>query len=363
MALTTRQLHHLDPQSPDGAAWERLVRQNPASGVMQSLHWAEFKRARGLRSLHLALEDAGTLIGGAIFYAPAISHDAGLLIAPDGPVLPWHNQELARAGLRALRTAAEACAAEFGAVGLRIELSLPEPKPRLLRDWGRAPVDMLARETLYLDLAPEESAILAQMKPKGRYNIRLAERHGVTVRATDDLAEIAAFYRLLDEAGERDDFYVEPIDHFSDLMRHLAPAGLARLLFAEYNGAPLATLLLTTYGERATYLYGGTAATHREVMAGYAAQWAAIRMARAAGCRTYDFYGFERTGDPRHQYAGFSRFKRAFGGTPVTFIGAHDFYWPDRLASAVIRAVGESQLGNRGIGAQASGIGGFKSTG
>lgn len=343
MALTTRQLDHLDPQSAEGVAWEHLVRRHPASGLMQSLHWAGFKRSRGLRTLHLALEDSGTLIGGAIFYAPAVSHDAGLLIAPDGPVLPWEQPELARAGLRALRVAAEERAAEYGAIGLRIEPSLPEPKPRLLRDWGRAPVDLLARETLYLDIAPEESAILAQMKPKGRYNIRLAERRGVTVRATEDLAEIAEFYHLLNEAGERDDFYVEPMDHFSDLMRHLAPVGLARLLFAEYNGAALGTMLLTTYGQRATYLYGGTANEHREVMAGYATQWAAIRLARQAGCSIYDFYGFERTGDPRHLYAGFSRFKRAFGGTAVMFIGAHDFYWPDRLADVVIRAVGESQ--------------------
>ncbi len=347
MSLTIRQLDS-HPESADGLAWERLVRQNPASGVMQSLHWAGFKRARGLRSLHLALEDRGTLIGGAIFYAPAVSHDAGLLIAPDGPVLPWEQPELARAGLRALRVAAEACAQEYGAVGLRIEPPLPAPKPRLLRDWGRAPVDLLARETLYLDIVPEESAILAQMKPKGRYNIRLAERRGVTVRVSDDLADIGGFYDLLNEAGERDGFYVEPVEHFSDLMRHLAPVGLARLIFAEHSGVALGTMLLTMYGQRATYLYGGTANEHREVMAGYAIQWAAIRLARAAGCHTYDFYGFEHTGDPRHLYAGFSRFKRAFGGTAMTFIGAHDFYWPDRLADAVIRAVGESQVGISG---------------
>jgi lipid II:glycine glycyltransferase (peptidoglycan interpeptide bridge formation enzyme) len=353
MTLTIRQLDDLDPQSADGLAWEQLVRHTPASGVMQSLAWAEFQRARGLRTLHLGLEAGGSLIGGVIFYAPAISHDAGLLIAPDGPVLPWENAELARAGLRALRVAAEACAPEYGAVGLRIEPRLPEPKPRLLRDWGRAPVDLLTRETLYLDIAASEGEILAQMKPKGRYNIRLSERHGVTVRATESAAEIATFYHLLDEAGTRDDFYVESINHFSDLIGHLAPAGLARLLFAEYNGTALGTLLLITYGARATYLYGGTANTQREVMAGYATQWAAIRMARAAGCQVYDFYGFERTGDPRHQYAGFSRFKRAFGGTPVTFIGAHDFYWPDRLADAVIRAVGESQARGSRVGIRA----------
>jgi peptidoglycan pentaglycine glycine transferase (the first glycine) len=340
--MHVQRFDNLDPASAAGMAWEDLVRSNPASGLMQSLHWAAFKRARGLRVLHLGLFSADTLLGGCIFYGPAASHDAALLIAPDGPVLPWIDPASARSGLRLLRVAAEELAPEYGAIGLRIEPRLEQPKPALLRDWGRAPVDLLTRETLYLDIAPDEAAILAQMKPKGRYNIGLAARRGVTVRESVDPADVPALYDLLDEAGERDDFYVESIDHFSDLLTQLAPAGLARMLFAEYQGASLGALLLTTYGRRATYLYGGISNLQRNVMAGYALQWAAIGTARAAGCTIYDFYGFERTGDPNHQYANFSRFKRAFGGTPLSFIGAHDFYWPDRLANAIVRAVGES---------------------
>ena len=343
--MDIRRFDNLLPASAEGVAWERLVRGNTASGVMQSLAWAAFKRARGLRTLHLGLEQNGELLGGCIFYGPTAAHDAALLLAPDGPVLPWNDAPLARAGLRALRQAAEALAGEYGAIGLRIEPRIEPPKPPLLRDWGRAPVDGLPRETLYLDIQPDETAILAQMKPKGRYNIRLAERRGITTRTSTELAEIPTLYHLLDAAGERDDFYVEPIDHFSDLLAHLAPERVAQLVFAENEGTALGALLLITYGERATYLYGGIANEQRQRMAGYALQWAAIRAARAAGCRSYDFYGFERTGDPNHQYASFSRFKRAFGGTPINFIGAHDFYWPERVADAIVRAVAEMQRG------------------
>ncbi len=311
----------------------------PASGLMQSLHWAAFKRTRGLRVLHLGLFAADELIGGALLYAPATAQPASLLIAPEGPVLPWEQPEIARAGLRLLRSAALERASKYAAVGMRIEPLLPTPRPPLLRDWGRAPVDLLARETLLLDLTQSEAELLAAMRPKCRYNIRLAERHGVHVRSSTAEHDIPLFYALLDEAGERDDFYVEPIDHFSDLLRMLAPHGLARLLIAEYAGAALGALLLTTYGQRAVYLYGGTATSERNKMAGYALQWAAITSAKAAGCASYDFYGYDASGNPQHQYANFSRFKRGFGGTPRTFIGAHDFYWPDRLADAVVRAV------------------------
>lgn len=324
-----------------GQQWEALVQANPAGGVMQSLAWSQFKQQRGLQVVHFGLFEAEQLIGGMLCTIPAQSGVGSNLIAADGPILPWHDQALARQGLRLLREAAETHAAEYGAIGLRIEPRLERPTPNLLRDWRRAPVDILARETLYLDLQPDEQSLLAAMKPKGRYNIRLAARRGVTVRISHDVAEIPLFYRLMDEAGERDDFYVEPIDHFNDLLATLAPLGHAHLIFAEYAGQTLGTMLLITYGQRAVYQYGGISNQRREQMAGYALQWAAIQHAKALGCSCYDFYGYEPTGDPHHPFAGFSRFKRAFGGQAIALIGAYDYYFTEQLADVIIRAVRE----------------------
>ena len=39
----------------------------------------------------------------------------------------------------------------------------------------------ISRATIIVDLRPDEDALLASFKPKCRYNIRLAQRHGVTV--------------------------------------------------------------------------------------------------------------------------------------------------------------------------------------
>lgn len=333
-------VHLADLADQDGARrWEPLVQASPTSGVMQSLSWAAFKQARGMEVMHLLVEDAGELIGGALAYRAADPRHPNLITMPEGPVLPWDQPERARSGLRAMRDALRDLVPD--AVGLRIEPLLPAPRPALLRDWGRAPVDQLAPETLWLDVRPAPTAVLAQMRPKGRYNIRLAARRGVVTRSTLDAQAIPAFYALLEEAGERDDFYVEPIDYFNDLLRILGPAGHAQILFAERDAEPLAAMLLITYGQRAVYLYGGIATRQRNLMAGYALQWAAINAAREAGCAIYDFYGYESSGDPDHQFAGFSRFKRAFGGTPVAFAGAHDFFWPERVADAVIRAIHE----------------------
>ncbi|GAC1357036.1 MAG: peptidoglycan bridge formation glycyltransferase FemA/FemB family protein [Herpetosiphon sp.] len=330
-----------EPPARYALAWENMVQAAPASGFMQSLPWAAFKRARGLRTLHLLIEDHDTILGGAIFQ---IGGNGGptLLIAPDGPVVPWHQPSLARDMVRRLMVSAEDLATPYGAIGMRIEPRLPShlPAGALLRDWRRAPVDLLPRETLYLNLQPPTDAILAAMHSKGRYNIRLAFRHGVTVR-TGSHADLPLLYVLLRETAERDDFFLEPYDYISDLITHLSPGGAIRLLVASRGATPLAAMLLLIYGRRATYLYGATSNEGRSHMAGYALQWAAIEQARLAGCTDYDFYGYEPNGAPNHLYAGFSRFKRQFGGEPQQFRGAHDHYWNDRLADAVIRALAE----------------------
>ncbi|HEU4328771.1 MAG TPA: peptidoglycan bridge formation glycyltransferase FemA/FemB family protein [Roseiflexaceae bacterium] len=339
MELELRQLDDLDPDSELGRRWEALAAGNPAAGVMQSLHWAAFKRRQGLNATHFGLFEDGALIGGALCYAATQSGGLGLLVAPEGPVLPWEDEARTRAGLRLLLDAAQRLP---DALALRVEPRLEGLRPRALRAFRRAPLDLLPPETLYLDLRRPPEAILAGMRPKGRYNIRLAARHGVTVRADRSAGAVRRFAAVLEEAGERDAFFVEPPSFFDSLADALAPPGIARFLFAEHNGATLGALLLTVYGDRTTYLYGGVTNRQRHLMAGYALQWAAIETAQAAGCAIYDFYGYEPYGAPDHVYAGFSRFKRQFGGRPVRLIGAHDAFFLDRLADAVVRAASES---------------------
>jgi lipid II:glycine glycyltransferase (peptidoglycan interpeptide bridge formation enzyme) len=193
-----------------------------------------------------------------------------------------------------------------------------------------------------LDLRGGESALLSGMKAKCRYNIRLAERHGVRVREVSYSPQATdTFYSVLREASIRNGFVCEPAHFFDKLFRNLAEHKMATMLLAEHDGAVLACLLMVVCGERATYLYGGSRNEKRNLMAGYALQWQAIRVAIASGCKIYDFYGFDRFSNPSNPYAKFSRFKRQFGGFPVRYTGAHDHFFIDQLADSVVRALRE----------------------
>lgn len=321
--------------------WEKLVAGSTTSGVMQSLPWAEFKRRQGLQALHIGVFEE-RLIGGAMFYIAPRHHGSGLLVAPEGPVLSWDDLPVATEALRLIKAEVEKYAQTAGLLGMRIEPRLAQPLPKMLREFGRAPLDLVPKETLYLDLSLSEEQLLAGMKPKGRYNIKIAQRHGVRVVEEHVADGVGRFYECISEASRRDGFALEPRSFFEHLAQTLCPAGVARFLFVEHEGDTLGTLLLITYGQRGTYLYGGITNHKRNLMGGYALQWAAIQAAQAAGCPTYDFYGFSEFCAPGHPYTRFSQFKRQFGGKVRRFVGAHDCFFIDRLADAFIKAVGES---------------------
>jgi lipid II:glycine glycyltransferase (peptidoglycan interpeptide bridge formation enzyme) len=321
-----------------------LVKDNTASGIMQSLHWREMKRCQGLLSFHLGIYRNDELIGGAIFYAARKSNGAGILVAPEGPVLPWDDEPVAREALRLIIDTAQDYAAELGALALRIEPRLSPPPVKILREFVRGPLDLVPKDTLYVDLCPSAETLLAGMKPKGRYNIKLSRRHGVRVVEDKSAAAVGRFYPIIREASVRDSFALEPYGFFENMAEILCQRGCARFLFAEHEGDTLGTLMLITYGKRATYLYGGIADKKRNLMGGYALQWAALEAARQAGCSTYDFYGFDAFRSREHPYARFSQFKSQFGGEVRKFIGAQDYFFMQNVADAFVKVINEAGL-------------------
>lgn len=324
------------------AAWDALAGDAPESGYMQSSAWAAFKRSEGYQTARVGFCADERLFGGATLYSyPASAASAreqnpqnGFVLCPEGPVLPWHDRERARACLRALTAYVQTLPAD--AIGFRIEPHLSPPAPSLLRNWSRAPVDLTATHTLLLDLRLTDDDLLAQMHPKGRYNLGLSRRHGVQVRRSTQPHDLARFYTLFLETAERNDFFAEPYGFFLNLGTAFFPAEHAALYFAEWNGETLGAILVLFYGHRATYLYGGSSAQNRRVMPNYALHWTALQEARQRGCREYDFYGYDPFGLPDHLYAGISRFKKQWGGFRRDGIGARDLLFYDRLADRLI---------------------------
>ncbi len=241
---------------------------------------------------------------------------------------------------------------QAGAAFLKIEPELPDtPANRaLLHSYGFTPSPQTVQppSTIVLDLTGDEETILQSMKSKWRYNVRLAERKGVTVRPMTR-ADLPAFAELMAVTGQRDGFGIHSPDYFATAFDLLTPTW-ARFLLAEFEQQPLAAIVVAAAGATACYLWGASSDRERSRMPNHALQWAGMRWAKAQGATRYDFWGIPdelgrlaaamRGGDgsgmpsdalpldlealPHTDLWGVYRFKQGFGGQIVRAVGAWD---------------------------------------
>ncbi len=183
-----------------------------------------------------------------------------------------------------------------------------------------SPHNIQPPRTITISIKEDDEQILARMKPKCRYNIRLAEKKGITVRAWDD---IPAFHEMMTVTGGRDKFGVHSKEYYQRAYELFHPKETCELLVAEFEDKPLASLMVFANGKRAWYVYGASNDQERNRMPTYLLQWEAIRWAKARGCDEYDLWGvpdeneetLEAQFESRHDGLwGVYRFKRGFGG-------------------------------------------------
>lgn len=181
--------------------------------------------------------------------------------------------------------------------------------------------EMQPEHTLILDISKPESEILAQMKPKGRYNIKVAEKHGVKV----ELGKIEEFYQLYETMAKRQKITFRKVEYFQNLLDLLRPKGYAQVFTAKGpEGQLLASAIVVFFQDTATYLFGGSSQEEKKMMAPYKLHLEIIREAKKRDCHYYDLFGIAPNDDEKHPWAGVTRFKRQFGGQEFTALGSWD---------------------------------------
>ena len=163
-----------------------------------------------------------------------------------------------------------------------------------------------------------EEELLKSFHEKTRYNIRLSARKGVTVRE-GTREDLKTFYEIMQTTGKRDGFFIRPLSYFEKIYDEMGE-GHVKVLFAEYEGKPIATVLPILYGNKVWYLYGGSKNEHRNLMATYLMQWEMIKWAVEKKCDWYDFRGVSGFKDPKDPQYGVYKFKKGFNGDFVEFI-------------------------------------------
>lgn len=196
------------------------------------------------------------------------------------------------------------------------------------RNLVKSPSNILPVNTFFVNLEQEDEDLLERMRPKTRYNIRLALRKGVSVKSCgpECLEDWYSLYRetaLRNGIRHHDPEYFRTVFEARDAIRD--PSLDVRLLMAEYDGEYLAAMFLVVSRRRGTYLYGASSGRKRHLMATYALQWEAMRTARSTGCMEYDMFGTAPNTDPSHPMHGLHRFKSGFGGRMFHRMGCWDY--------------------------------------
>jgi lipid II:glycine glycyltransferase (peptidoglycan interpeptide bridge formation enzyme) len=302
--------------------WENFLAGFPEAHILQTRAWGDLKSAFGWKPRYLSIQAAGSgeTVGAQILFRLLPFH-ASIAYIAKGPVgcrsltaCPqfWHEVD----GL---------CEQER-AIFLILEPDLWEGDDTSQAELNALPgfeegfQTIQPRRTLVVDLQGSEEQVLARMKQKTRYNIRLAQKKGILVHASED---IETFHRLIMLTGERDVFGVHSLEYYRRAYDLFSSGGDCILLQAELEGEPVAAMMAFRRGSRAWYFYGASGNQHRERMPTYLLQWEAMRWGRACGCTSYDLWGVPDVDEAALEAEftsrteglwGVYRFKRGFGG-------------------------------------------------
>ena len=313
------------------AAWDGWLWGSPGGGhVLQSYEWGEFKRRLGWRPIRLVLERDGKVVGLGQFLAYNTAPVPGVLLyCTKGPWLPWDDEEAVRTFFEGVR----AVAGREGAHTVKIEpevLEQHEDVKALLGGIGfrKARYDLNQKTTLVVDLNLPEEELLARMRSKTRYNVRLAARKGVEVVEPDFEEAWEIFYEWMKATSARKEDYVlrRPRDYLRGVMGAMHEAGQGHLFLAKHEGTPLAGMYVFTFGDKYWYMYGASSDEKRNLKPNYLLQWEVMRWARERGLTHYDMVGVPKAEDLDESSSlwGVYKFKEGFGGEIVDSLGCFD---------------------------------------
>lgn len=303
--------------------------------ILQTKQWADFKASQGFEILKLGeifVHKRKLPFGQNFLYLPEVDSDN---------ITPIQIDELKK------------LAREQGSIFARLEFinRFSQNSHKLILSFGlrQSFEQVQPKWRQFVNLTKTSGEIISQMKQKGRYNVKLAERRQVRVESEKLKVEssnaLKAFYRMYKETVDREkitgrsfDYFRELVDSFDGAKRRsestlsevewvdkFSDTPYIQIYTARYRGETVAAALIGFYGGVATYLYGGSSRRHKEVMAPYLMHWQIIKDAKEKNCQIYDLHGRARPEDEKSSWAGITRFKEQFGGEAVELLGSYDY--------------------------------------
>ena len=359
-------------------SWNELISKLPNPHFLQTYEWGQVKAKYGWSPLYAIWDEqdnmkvetdvnrlssfvfppsAAALILKRQILRNGFAARLSILYLPKGPLLDWANKTLRTRVLNDLQSYAKKQGAIFLKMDPDVVLGTGVPasedevvdntgqtvmKELKRRGWEYASDQIQFKNTVVIDLNSTEEEMLARMKQKTRYNIRLAEKKSVSLRVGTK-GDLPMLYKMYAETSVRDGFVIRDEGYYKTVWEMFMSLNVDKLersqvstfqpfnlptcepLIAEVDGEPVAAIFVFYFAGRAYYVYGMSRNAHREKMPTYLLQWEAMKRAKAKGCTVYDLWGAPEVFDESDSMWGVYRFKEGLGGKVVRTLGAWDF--------------------------------------
>ena len=355
--------------------WNALIAGLPDPHLLQTLEWGEIKKPLGWQpqfmvwrpnpaqqgnysmerwtgtGADLPKEKGAPPLAAAMmlvrqFTLRGLPTPFKLAYVPKGPLMDWGRPALRSQVLRDLTHAAYHAGAFLLKIDPDVRLGTGIPRsPEAEEDpigqlvpeelastgWSFSPDQIQFRNTVLLNLEPDEEALLKQINQKTRYNIRLAARKGVEVRR-GSIKDLDLLYRLYAATSVRDGFVIRSEAYYRNLWQTFMQSDRGESLhspsavplIAEVAGEAIAAVVIFQFAGKAWFIFGMSGDAHRNLMPNYLLQWEAMKLAKSSGCTAYDLWGAPDQFNDQDSLWGVFRFKQGFQGDVVRTLGAWD---------------------------------------
>jgi lipid II:glycine glycyltransferase (peptidoglycan interpeptide bridge formation enzyme) len=317
----------------DRPAWDALIADLPVADPLQAWAWGEVNGRHGERPVRLIAEGDEGLVGLAQVLLRPTTGGRTIGYVPHGPI--WRRDrplelDLLLGGIREASRRERAIVvkvdprADHGDDAGTLSASLRSGGLRTARH------DLQAATTRIVDLTGGPEAIWERWESDARTRVRRAAKEGVTTHLdrTGDPVAVATLAALHAGTAERADFRPRSAAFLADAAAAFAAGNGWLSVEARLEGRPVAAMGFLRVGHRAAYLWGGSSRDPgvERSRAQYAVLATAMEALASGGCTSLDLWGVVETDDEatHPDAAGYSRFKRKFGGRPLRHPGTFD---------------------------------------
>ncbi len=184
----------------------------------------------------------------------------------------------------------------------------------------------MPQATIIFDLSQPVQYILDGFSTSGKRFLKKAEKEDLSFEIASNPSDREAFYRIRYTMSFDKDFNIISLETFMQLMNYLESTHQGALFLCKKNWAIVSGSLCLFLGASLIYLYGATNRQWGDIWWHYWLTTKIIEWAHDQHVYTsFDLLGVSAARDHEHHHLQWvTRFKQAFGGTTVSYVGNYD---------------------------------------